>query len=90
MSCILGQDAAGNRFIACTRGGRRVVLENKDPAALVPPASPWQIGKKVKHKIYGAGKIIHRGAEWMEIDFQTIGVKRFIIEFVGSNIEVIQ
>jgi hypothetical protein len=88
VSCILGQDKDGNRFIACTRG-RRLSLNNKDPSPIVR-GSPWQIGVKVLHKSYGEGIIVHRGAEWMEIEFPVQGVKRFMIELIGQNIQVVQ
>ena len=87
MSCILDQDKDGNRFIACTRG-RRQTLNSKEPVPA--PGSPWQIGVTVRHTSYGEGRLVHRGAEWMEIDFLSVGVKRFMIELIGQNIQVIR
>jgi hypothetical protein len=67
----------------------RQTLNSKEPVP-APPGSPWQIGVNVRHKTYGEGRLVHRGAEWMEIEFPKIGVKRFMIELIGQNIQVIK
>lgn len=89
MTCILGTDKNGNRFIACKRGvpDRRYMKD--DFADIIPPESPLQIGKNVKHKVYGKGSIVNRAQEWIDIDFPAHGVKRFVIMYINKNIEVI-
>lgn len=88
MTCRTGTDAAGNRFIACSRFERRPVLTR--PACIVPPSSPWQIGATVTHDRYGAGTITGRNEVAVSVQFPGDDHARtFMLAYVGTALRVV-
>lgn len=90
MSCIAGADKDGNRYIACRRGERRPMVD-REPLAIVPPASPWQLNVRVHHNRYGPGTITRRNAEAVSVAFDNHpGPDRtFLIAMVGNCMRVL-
>lgn len=86
MTCTLGQDTQGNRFITCKRGERRPIIDRE--AMPAPPDSPWQLGARVKHKKYGTGTITSRNAEAIRVQFDGGHTGVFMLAFVGNGMEV--
>ncbi len=86
MTCTLGQDSAGNRFIMCKRGDRAPIIDRESMPA--PPDSPWQLGRRVKHKKYGPGTITSRNVDAIRVQFDGGHTGVFMLAFVGNAMEV--
>lgn len=88
MTCTTGIDANGNRFIACTRTlGRRPIIDRD--ATPAPPGSPWQLGRRVRHKRHGDGTITSRNTDAIRVEFDGGHTGTFMLSYVGKGMEVL-
>lgn len=91
MTCTIGVDKDGNRFIACRRGERQPFINNEQ-LAIIPPSSPWQVARRVRHMKYGDGVITQRNAEAINVVFDAHADKparTFLISYLGTCMEVL-
>lgn len=89
MSCILGQDANGNRFIACRRGDYKRSLHIKEDSKPVECPHSFPSGTRVKHKTLGVGIVTRHSKTSIWVDFMESGVRReYVVEF--TKMEIIQ
>jgi hypothetical protein len=91
MTCTLIVRSDGSRMIACRRFDNRPRFQ-PEAVAIVPPASPWKVGARVKHARYGHGWITKRNAEAIDVCFDDPAFtsdRRFVLELVGKAMEVV-
>jgi hypothetical protein len=88
MTCTIGQSPDGSRFIACRRGERTPLL-HRDHDTFVPPSSPWQVGRRVRHVKYGDGTLVKRTADAVRVEFDGGHIGTFLLSFVGERMQVL-
>jgi hypothetical protein len=86
MSCTIVTKPDGTRMIVCRRGDRAPIIDRE--AMPAPPDSPWQLGRRVKHKKYGPGTITSRNQEAIRVQFDGGHTGVFMLAFVGNGMEV--
>lgn len=87
MTCRVGADAQGNRFIACSRFERRPRIDYDVPPA-VAKRSPWQPGATVEHVRYGRGTITKRNSDAIDVEFASGHRGTFMLAFIGDRMAV--
>jgi len=91
VTCRVGIDKDGNRFIACSRGRHEPIIA-QEAGCIVPPSSPWQLGRRVRHKKHGEGIITARNSDAITVQFDAYPNKppsAFMLAYVGTTMEVL-